>query len=251
VDWNRVAGGYDAARYGKGGATRRRAWGLAKVMRAYRSQTAGVLAPDLNLAQLPDGTVAINAIDVYGVDGLNARQVAEARRRAVLEAPRLLAFLRRSVAGFQNARLTRFAPGVYVRETRHFAGLARLTASDVWAGRVPADSIGLASYPLDLHPVDAGDRQAFAPARHVYGVPFGALVPAGIDNLVLASPAISATHFAAGSARTVPTTIEEGEAAGAAAVLGRRSALDARQIATRPDAVAALRAPSVSTAAHS
>ena len=81
------------------------------------------------------------------------------------------------------------------------------------------------SYPLDLHPVSAGDRPAYAPLRHVYGIPFGALVPRDLANVILASPAISATHVAAGSARVIPTTIEEGEAAGTAAALAQREHL--------------------------
>jgi hypothetical protein len=114
-----------------------------------------------------------------------------------------------------------YAGAVYVRETRHVLGLAWLTADDVWDGVQPADRIGLSSYPLDLHPVTASDRLAYAPERHVYGVPFGALVPRGFANLLLASPSISASHEAAGSARVIPTTIEEGEADGAAAALAQ------------------------------
>ena len=40
--------------------------------------------------------------------------------------------------------------------------------------------------------VHADDEPAYAPIRHVYGIPFGALVPAGRANVLLASPAISA-----------------------------------------------------------
>jgi hypothetical protein len=83
----------------------------------------------------------------------------------------------------------------------------------------PADRIALASYPIDLHPVDANDHNAYAPVRHVYGIPLGAMIPRDFANLLLASPSISASHEAAGSARTIPTTIEEGQAAGTAAAL--------------------------------
>jgi hypothetical protein len=112
---------------------------------------------------------------------------------------------------------------------------------------IPDDTIGLSSYPLDLHPVTASDRLAYAPIRHVYGIPFGALVPRTLANVVIASPAISATHIASGSARVIPTTIEEGEAAGAAAALAvrrdlafpaiarDRSALDELRTALRGD----------------
>ena len=74
------------------------------------------------------------------------RDLQIAKDETEKEAPRLLAFLRSRLPGFERARVGMFAPAVYVRETRHIAGLERLTTQDVWDGRKPADSIGLASY---------------------------------------------------------------------------------------------------------
>jgi hypothetical protein len=120
-----------------------------------------------------------------------------------------------------------------VRETRHIEGVERLTASDVWDGRIPADTIALGSYPIDLHPVDTTDEPAYASERHVYGIPFGALVPKGFTNVLLASPAISASHLASGSARVIPTTIAEGEADALACVRAAHQSLDVAQLAGR------------------
>jgi hypothetical protein len=214
VDWRQLAQSYDVRRYGFGGAIDRRAWGYDKLMRGYKPAFANVVVRDLNLGRLPDGEVTVNAVDVCGIDGRDPAQLELARRETVVEASRLVAFLRERVPGFARASVGTFASAVYVRETRHIAGLERLTTADVWRGVVPADSVGLASYPIDLHPVDPADEPAFAPVRHVYGIPFGALVPKGLDNVLLASPAISSSHLASGSARVVPTTIEEGEADG-------------------------------------
>jgi hypothetical protein len=112
----------------------------------------------------------------------------------------------------------------------------------VWDGTVPNDTIGLSSYPLDLHPVTADERLAYAPVRHVYGIPFGTLVPRDLTNVILASPAISATHIAAGSARVIPTTIEEGEAAGIAAALAQQERTTFPAMARDADAIADVRA---------
>ena len=241
VDWNAFTAAYDAHAFGAGGVTARRAWGYANVVAAYRSPSPSVLVRDLNFGLMPGGDVTANAIDVVGIDGLRASDLAAARMLTEREAPHLIDFLRDRLPGFARARVGRFAPDVYVRETRHVAGLERLTASDVWLGKIPADSIGLSSYPIDLHPVDATGVQPYAPVRHVYGIPFGTLVPRGFDNLAIVGPAISASHLAAGSARVVPTTIEEGEAAGAAAAEADRAGIDFVTLAARPAAIAALR----------
>ncbi len=241
VDWAKLASSYDAGRFGPGGVSERTAWGYERILRSYRSHFADVVVRDLNLGRLPNGDVTVNAIDVCGIDGRDPRQLEAARRESEIEAKRLVGFLRARVPGFAEARVGRFADEVYVRETRHIEGLERLTAADVWLGRIPADSIGLASYPIDVHPVDPSDEPAFAPVRHVYGIPFGALVPKGLANVILAGPAISASHLASGSARTVPTTIEEGEAAGTACALALRDRLDFTQLALEPLRLVTLR----------
>ncbi len=241
VDWHAVADSYDVSLYGAGGVSERRAWGYARLMRAYRTLSPDVIARDLNLGRMPDGSVVVNAVDVFGIDGLDRLQLERARRLTQAEAAPLARYLRVRVPGFERARVDRFAAAVYVRETRHVAGMERVTSEDVWLGRVPSDSIGLSSYPIDLHPVDAADRPAFAPVRHVYGIPFGALVPKGLTNVALAGPAISATHLAAGSLRVVPSTIEEGQAAGVASAFALENCIDFQQLAVSPERVAELR----------
>jgi FAD dependent oxidoreductase len=242
VAWPTVANGYDAARYGPGGGTPRRAWGYAKLLAGYRPLSPEVLVRDLNVGHEPSGNVTLNAIDVLNVDGLSTTDLARARAISIRETPHLLAYLRERLPGFEQAAVDRYADEVYVRETRHFAGVERLTATDVWAGSIPDDTIGLSSYPLDLHPVTPTERLAYAPSRHVYGVPFGTLVPRDLTNVILASAAISATHVAAGSARVIPTTIEEGEAAGDAAVLAQREGQSLLTVARDASEVAELRA---------
>jgi hypothetical protein len=238
IDWAALANSYDEARFGPGGVVGRRAWGYAELMRDYRPAFADVVVRDLNLGLLADGAVSVNAVDVCGIDGLDQNQLDEAKRQTEIEAPRLVAYLRERLAGFEDARVGMFAGDVYVRETRHIEGVERLTAGDVWFGRIPADSIGLSSYPLDLHPVDPSDEPAYAPERHVYGIPFGTLVPKGFTNLLLASPAISASHVASGSARVIPTTIEEGEADGHACAIAEKRGENFLELARQPSAIA-------------
>ncbi len=241
VDWPAVVAGYAPKRYGPGGATEQRAWGYANLMKAYRPHDADVIVPDLNFGHENGGAVTVNAIDVLGVDGRFDAELAHARTLAEREAPDVVAFLHAHLPGFEHARIGRYADALYVRETRHFDGLERLTANDVWDGKIPADTIGLSSYPLDLHPVVLDQRPVYAPVRHIYGIPLGSLIPTGFANLILASPAISASHLASGSARVIPTTIEEGEAAGAAAALAQNRGLTFPHIERRATALQALR----------
>lgn len=241
VDTGALFAGYDARRFGSGGAVGARVWGFSTLLRDYRPSNPRVLVRDLNLGIAPNGEVTVNAIDIFGTNGLDPRSVAAATALAKAEAPRLVAFLRERVPGFENAEIARFARALYIRETRHVLGLSYLSAADIWSSSVPADTIGLSSYPLDLHPTSADDKLAYAPVRHVYGIPFGALVPAGFANLLVASRSISASHVAAGSARIVPTTVEEGEAAGAACALALRARATFPELDRTSSLVTALR----------
>ncbi len=241
VDWGTAVRSYNAKTDGPGGAMDRRAWGYSTLMQRYRALSPAVIARDLNFGHEDAGAVTVNAIDVLGIDGREPSELERARTISERETPHLVAFLRANVPGFANARLGRYADAIYVRETRHFIGIERLTADDVWDGKIPANTIGLSSYPLDLHPVTLTDRPAFAPVRHVYGVPLGALIPRGFNNLILAGPAISASHLASGSARVIPTTIEEGEAAGAAVAQADAHNLTFEELATSALQIAALR----------
>ena len=105
VDWNVVLHGYDTRADGPGGADDRRAWGYAKLMGDYHPSSPDELVRDLNLGREADGDVSINAIDVVGIDGRSAPDLARVRAIAENDAPHLVAFLRDRLPGFGAARI--------------------------------------------------------------------------------------------------------------------------------------------------
>ncbi len=228
VDWHRVLSSYSQERFGYGFAWGDRAYGYGILLGDYRPRSPRILVPDANFGHEPSGQVTVNAIDVLGVDGRSPRSVAFATQLARQETPQLIAFFRRHFPGFSRARLHGFADDLYIRETRHIEGLTWLTAQDIWDRRVPFDTVALGSFPLDVHPVTSGavGGGGWATQYRVYGVPLRSLIVAGFANLAIVGPAISANHSASGSVRVVPTTIEEGEAAGAACALAVKRRVD-------------------------
>ena len=213
------------------GIHRGNVWGYGDILRRYQPAQPGVGIYDLNIGLQNSYTVLINGLLLFDVDGTDPESVADAMHRAKLELPTLLDFLREAAPGFSHAYLVRTADYLYIRETRHMRGLYTLTARDIVEGRVFPDAIGVANYPIDLHPYHPGELNPYAAVRYTYTIPFRSLVPVGVTNLVVASRSISATYEAAGSARTVPTTVEEGQAAGAAAVLSVRDHVTFPQLA--------------------
>jgi hypothetical protein len=245
VNWRQVVNYVTGAReqhMRRGGVYRGNVWGYGPIMRMYRTTQPDVAIYDLNLGLQNDRTVLVNGLLIFGVDGTDPESVADGMRRAKAELPGLVAFLRDTAPGFAKASLVRTADYLYIRETRHIRGLYTLTANDIVNSRVFWDAVGVASYPIDIHPYKPGEFNPYAPKRFVYTIPFRSMVPYGTANLVMASRSISATYAAAASCRVIPTTVEEGQAAGLAAVLSLEERVSIPQLAEQPDLIHDLQA---------
>lgn len=128
----------------------------------------------------------------------------------------------------------------YVREARriraeftvveqHISTQARMEAtgqsrSEVRA-EVFADSVGVGSYRIDLHPSSGGDNYIDVSSLP-FQIPLGALIPVRIGNLLPACKNLGATHITNGCYRLHPVEWNIGEAAGmlAAFCVARRLA---------------------------
>lgn len=150
-----------------------------------------------------------------------------------------------------------FPPFPYVRESRRLVGTYQLREEDViltdtssmneYTGkRFRSDAISYVDYSLDLHQVvpdpclsEEGCNQSLLGSglngrstgtssgtggfgRHdtiKASVPYGVLVPRGLDGLLAAEQNISVTHIANGITRLGPVCMRIGQAAGSAAAL--------------------------------
>ena len=245
VNWRQVVNYVSGAReqhMRRGGVYQGNVWGYGPIMRMYKPVEPNIAIYDLNLGLQDEHTVLINGLLVFDVDGTDPASVGDGMRRAKSELPRLIDFLRETAPGFAKVTLVRTADYLYIRETRHIRGLYTLTASDIVASRVFWDAVGVASYPIDIHPYKMGEFNPYAPKRFVYTIPFRSLVPYGTANLLMASRAISATYAAAASCRVVPTTMEEGQAAGLAAALSIERHVSIPQMVEHPELIHDLQA---------
>lgn len=223
-----------------GGVYGRYVWGYGDIVRQFQPQNRRVAAYDLNLGWQSDGTVLVNSVHVFDVDGANPQSLREARAQAVAELPRFIQFLRTRAPGFANAYLVGAAPHLYVRETRHLACLYKMEAEDILEGHDFWDRVAVASYPIDLHPYVHGQMNPFRVSRQVYAIPFRILVPRGVDRLMVVGKPVGATYIAAGSLRVIPTGMAMGEAAGEAAALAIRWGTTPRRMADNAALIARL-----------
>ncbi|WP_298236577.1 FAD-dependent oxidoreductase [uncultured Azohydromonas sp.] len=202
--------------------------GLIRKARAAGDYT--IPREDMGFNPLPGRReVTINITRVHGIDATDPDELTRAEiegQRQILEGVR---FLRQYVPGFEHCYVVSSPFQIGVRETRRIQGAYVLTREDVLAGRDFPDQVARGAYPLDIHDVGQGGAAAagqvagggtdLSRLERSYGIPARCLVAQGVDNLLAAGRALSATHEAAGSARGQPVCMATGHAAGVMAAL--------------------------------
>ena len=141
--------------------------------------------------------------------------------------------LRHDVVGTEDG----LAKYVYVRESRRI--LADFTVREQHVGVEQraglvgaepfADSVGVGSYRIDLHPSTA-PRTYVDISCYPFQIPLGALIPQRVENLLPACKNLGVTHITNGCYRLHPVEWNIGEASGALAAWCLARGLQPRQI---------------------
>lgn len=181
---------------------------------------------------------------VLEVDPLDPWDFTRAEREGRAQAWEAAEAYRRFVPGCEEAYLLDTAAHVGVRSTRRVKGLARVTDDDAWNLRRQPNSIARSSWDIDVWPATSFSRPAVRrddadyKERHqkvlaggCFDIPYGCIVAAGIDNLLMAGQCVSASHMAESSLRIQQTCMATGEAAGVAAALSLKAGTSPRELA--------------------
>ncbi len=178
--------------------------------------------------------ITINGTRINGLSACNPIETTQAEIEGRRQAEELLHFFRAHVPGFSKSYLLQTGPQIGVRESRRIVGRAVLDEVGVREGVIPESSVTLCAYPIDVHnPVDSSTQFERCSRKGVYGIPWEALLPNGLDGLIAAGRCISATHEAAGSFRVMPTCMTLGEAAGTATALAKKKGVLPAEITGR------------------
>jgi len=176
----------------------------------------------------------------FGVDGTDERSLTKALiwgRQSMLEYER---FYKQYLKGYERMVLVQTGAILGVRETRRIMGDYRMTLQDFRSRASFDDEIGRFSYPVDIHPLkpDAQSYEAFETEwknlrykdGESYGIPYRALVPKTLTNVLVAGRCISTDRHMQGSIRVMPGCYITGQAVGVAAALAVEGNCDTRSI---------------------
>ncbi|WLR50639.1 FAD-dependent oxidoreductase [Bacillus tianshenii] len=230
VDWDGIKKAVKTKKFGKGGINKTAAWGFTDLHHLYKPNQERARLRGLNVARQEDGTVYINALQIFGVDGLDKQSKQNAIKRGKVETNQIVKFLRKEFPGFENAQVASYPNELYVRETRHIEAEYTLDIGDVWENRDHWDQIALGGYPADIQAANVNDYGMVVVNPKQYAIPFRSIVPKKVDGLLVASRSAGYDSLASGSARVIPTGMAVAEAAGVAADLAIKENVTFREI---------------------
>lgn len=161
-----------------------------------------------------------NTTRILGKDPGSVRDLSAAMIEGRRQAGEVAAFMRGNVPGFEAAVISETAPHVGIRESRRIMGDYVMNADDIIKAAVFPDPIARGNWFVDIHSPDGeGTRHVHAPAGKYYEIPYRSIRPRGLDNVLVASRCISATHEAHAAVRITPQVVAIGQGAGTAAAM--------------------------------
>jgi hypothetical protein len=169
----------------------------------------------------------LNFGHVFEINPLKAEDLTRAEMEARKKIPDLIRFLNKYVPGLEDAVLTSSGPFIGLRESRRIVGEYRLTKKDYTDRALFEDTIARYAYPIDIHSSSAkgivteNEKNDFYTSKYKtgesYGIPYRALLPKGLENVMVAGRTLSADRAMHGSFRVMPCCFATGQAAGTAA----------------------------------
>ena len=155
---------------------------------------------------------------------------AETNRRGRETLLRIMRFIRRQ-PGLAEAEVVSSAPEVGVRETYRIVGEKTVREDEYLAGTVHPDSLCYSFWPIDAH--DSRTKLAkvvYHKDGRVGTIPLGAMLPKGVERLLVAGRSVSSDHRANSALRVQASCMAMGQAAGVAAALAARQDCDPRNV---------------------
>ena len=230
VDWNKACEAIKNENKPNTGYTADTIWAFGDRTSKYVPRQTNMRLKALNIGKQKDGSVLINSLQIINADMLDEEAKASAYEKCKKEAEYVSDFIIKNVPGFENAKLIGIAPELYVRETRHIVGENRLTVKDILESTYYTNSIGMASYPIDVQTTSIYDYGYIIGNPHQYYLRMGTIIPKGFTNLLTVGRSSSYTSIAAGSARVIPTGMTLGESAGIMCAVSKEDSKNFQEI---------------------
>lgn len=170
----------------------------------------------------------MNLVFMRNLDSTDVFDLTEAEIKGREHCINAMKILNDRVPGFEKARIRDFGMTLGVRESRLIDGHYTLTKEDVFNQARFDDSIGIFPEFID------GRKYLILPLTgHYYHIPYRALLPKKIDNLLVAGRCISGEPVAQTSYRNISCCVTTGQAAGTAAAISLKDGVTTSNVSVK------------------
>lgn len=160
---------------------------------------------------------------VTDLSPLDAEQLSDAIVALRKQADTIFHALRDHVPQFAGIEYGHLSPIPGIRESRRIVCDTNITLEDVRAGTRHKDGLFTVTQAIDIHKCHEDEPAIYVEKVQPYHVPYRALLPTGLEGIILAGRCIGGDHEAEASYRIIADCYAMGEAAAIAA----RMAVDA------------------------
>ena len=198
---------------------------------AYRKQGLGKHSPFKMPYLIPIPNSNYATVQLTHMDGSVALD-AKKRTLAVIEGRRQMIDVFEALKGFdpdfKDLSLIASAAQLGVRESRRIIGDYYITEEDLLKGSKFPDGVCTATFNVDIHVPNSTEQhnQNVMP----YEIPYRAMLPKGLSNVLVAGRCISGSHVAMASYRVTGNCCAMGEAAGKAASYAAKNGVTPREV---------------------
>ncbi|MDR1688936.1 MAG: FAD-dependent oxidoreductase [Clostridiales bacterium] len=214
----------------------------------YRAGITGLKCKrqDLPFGRLtPGGQVSyINYSCEYKIDPTDINDLTRGEIKCREYIMEFYEYMKKNMEGFENAEIASIAPEIGFRDSRRIKGEYTLTLKDMESGRKFDDAVVTFPKFYDMLSPDGNmdgngslegmgfKGHIFVPIKNseTFQVPYRSLIPAGIENMLVAGRCISADHVAQSAVRAISLCMRTGEAAGYAAAIALNCAIAVRDV---------------------
>lgn len=162
----------------------------------------------------------LNVVRIFEVDPTNVWDLTRAELEGRKQVMWALDALRAYQPGFEHAKLRTIGSSIGVRESRIIYGRYELTGEDVKNQASFEDSIGIFPEFLDAYGI-----VMIPTTGRYFQVPYGIMVPQGVENLLVAGRAVAGDKVSHSATRQMMCCAVTGQGAGVAAAQAVRDGL--------------------------
>lgn len=201
-----------------------------------------------------NGTVMVNTVRVYDLDGSNAHELTLGEIEARKQMTQLVQVIRKYIPGCEKAFLIDAAVNLGVRETRRIVGEYVFTDVDAWNKVCFDDTVMYlwrrGKLGSEMHSPDAGEglrgpgfykrlkerlkthdpNKIPPPPDRDFYFPYRSLIPQKLDGILVAGRSMSVSHLGDTWTRGIMIVMACGQAAGAAGALAAKHNVGVRQV---------------------